>query len=169
MRPNRHVAACNHLDVLLTISPLLAERAISIHPSMQSIIQSIIQYTICGCSCRMTTPNPGRYAGGNGGCNLFPTLEWFMQVPGTPATFPGRTDAMSNADTCTAVTPSGCTGNCYNGFFWDPAGSSPDFMDNAVIYGLNVAQGSYAMNVVGYIGSVRVYTDNGYDYTWVFK
>jgi hypothetical protein len=117
----------------------------------------------------MTTPNPdGYFAGGNGGCSLFPTLEWFMQVPGTPATGPGRRVA-DGSDTCKAETPAGCKGNCYNGLFWDPDEASPTFMDNAVIYGLNVAQGSYAMNVVGYIGSVRAYTTNGYDYVWVFK
>jgi hypothetical protein len=68
----------------------------------------------------------------------------------------------------------GATGSCIAGLFWDPAkldgsgGTRPDFMDHAVIYGLSMALGDYATNVVGYFGSVRAYTDNGYDYTWVF-
>jgi hypothetical protein len=42
-------------------------------------------------------------------------------------------------------------------------------MDRAVILGLNVQQGSGAVNVVGYVGAVRIKTGDGaWDYTWKF-
>lgn len=93
-----------------------------------------------------------------------------MQVPNsTPTAIPGRKREDGTTNTCqSSGGGGGCLGNCYNGFFWDPAGAYPNFMNNAVIYGISMAQGSWATNTVGYFGSVRAYTTNGYDYTWVF-
>lgn len=112
--------------------------------------------------CRATSPNGD--AGGNGGCNTFTTLQWFMQVPGvTLAASPGR-----QLSGCTDTPSNKCAATCYNSLFYDPLGSNSDFMDNAVIYGITMAQGTSAVRTVGYFGSVRVSTTNGYDYTWVF-
>ncbi|KAF6256398.1 hypothetical protein COO60DRAFT_1461688 [Scenedesmus sp. NREL 46B-D3] len=72
---------------------------------------------------------------GNAG---YPTLAWFMQDYST------RTDIYGN------------NGNFHGPFFWDVAGNQ--FMDRAVIYAVEVGQGSYAEKVTGFVRSVRAYT-----------
>jgi hypothetical protein len=122
------------------------------------------------CHCRITAPAL-LWSGGNGKCATYPTLEWFMQVPGTGAASTGR-KMPGGADACTVANAAGCGGNCKDGLFWDPGTPNAGFMDRAVIYGLNLGQGNFANNVVGYVGSLTAYTTSGspvYGYTWVFK
>jgi hypothetical protein len=112
-------------------------------------------------------------SGGNGDCG-YNTLAWFMQVPGnttvddTNTVTPGR--MVPTASNTPSATPA--PDPCYKGLMWDPAphGALPGFMDRSVIYGINIAQGDTAMNVVAYVGSVRVKVADGeYDYKFTFN
>lgn len=97
--------------------------------------------------CRIRDSDAGETGGlGRAG---YPTLEWFMQE-----------------DISTRPVISGENGYFNGPFFWDAADNQ--FMNRAVIYAVEVAQGSYAEKVTGFVRSVRA-TAAAYDYTWEFK